>query len=256
MNLSLLCLFLWFGHGQAADNAHWSAERIQEIIPLQAVQRIRVLNPYGDVRIRSNAENEVLLIGMIQKHDDAAGNFKLKVHTEANQLLIEPAFWGGGLPSEKRYRADLTLLIPAGYDLAVENEKHLIEAKGLRNNLYLRSHSGKVVFATHGVVDVETFQGDVHGQLKSLAAKSHSKISSTHGLVAMQIPADVDVKATLRTEMLLSTDFSMDVTFLNFAMKQGIVALGQGKASLELASRRGDVRLLRLSAPIIEESKH
>jgi hypothetical protein len=244
LGLWILAL-LAFVSGIAAE---WQTERFQQSMPVEKVTQVSIENYWGDVRIRHNVNAEITLIAIVQQEKQTAVAYKLEITESDGALSIKPVF--GDLAADakenKKHRVDLSFLIPAKIPLAVTTERHLIEAKGMKQPLKLKSHSGLISFKTDAWVDIETFQGDIKGQLTAQQPNAPSKLVSTHGLISVWIPIEAGYSATLETERLISSDFSIDIAFLNYAMKQGTAVTGEGTQPLTIKSRRGDVRLLRL----------
>lgn len=227
----------------------WQTRRMEWQTEQDKGKALVIVNHFGDVRVRTSPFANLSVIGIIQEREGQIQTLDLEKELGADQdrLIVT---YDGKLKDHKQItsetRFDLTVLVPETAKLHIETKATLIEAKGLKNDLYIRNETGPVRFSTSGHVDIESRQGDITGTLKEITSSQPYKIVSLHGTIQLKIPHNASLKATLRTEQLLATDFSVDIKFLDHAQKEGLVTLGAGKHELLLDSRRGDVQLLRL----------
>lgn len=234
----------------ASDDAtDWQLRRMDWQQQVKDGQSMVIVNHYGDLRVRASPHHRIEVIGMIQEKANQLNTLVLTPKEEDGQWFLVVEYQGKTedfSQIDRETQFDLTVLVPKNWDLSLETKSGLLEAKGLENNLHLRSTTGKIKFSNKGHVDAANHQGDISGALKAIDHSEPYSFVSVHGNVMVQIPHNADIKATLRTETTLATDFSIDIRYLDHAQKEGVALLGAGKHSLILDSRRGGVHLGRL----------
>lgn len=221
-------------------------ERSLDTATLTPGQAIRFENPYGDVRLRFGGyEHLVEWRGVYQQGDVPT---RITLEAVKGETFTIRARLPDGATLAPTQRVDITAYVPQGHDVNVSTERGLIEARGLTANFHARSASGPIAFrGIGGTIDVETGAGTIEGQLDPVAAGSRHRIVNTTGNIVLGLPSALDAELALATSGIFATEFSLEVTPLpgQEPNKQARAVIGKAKGHIEVASKRGEIRLLR-----------
>ncbi len=209
---------------------------------------IRIDNPYGDVRLRFGGyESQLEWRGVVQNMGAAD---KIAVTGVAEQVFLISARLPAGIRLVEGQRVDITAYVPAGHDVEILTEHGLIEARGVRANLKVRTVSGDIAMrGITGGVDVETGGGDIEAQLETALPGSEQRIATSTGNIMIGLADSLNASLDLATSGVFATEFSIAVERQpgQEPNKRGRVEIGNSAARIEISSKRGEIRLLRRS---------
>lgn len=221
-------------------------ERSLDTATLPAGRAIRFENPYGDVRLRFGGYQHLLeWRGVYQQADQPT---RITLVADPGETFTIRAQLPEGATLAPTQRVDITAYVPQGHDVSVVTERGLIEARGLTASFHARSASGPIAFrGIGGTIDVETGAAAIEGQLDPVAAGSRHRIVNTTGNIVLGLPSALDAELALATSGIFATEFSLEVTPLpgQEPNKQARAVIGKAKGHIEVASKRGEIRLLR-----------
>ncbi len=214
------------------DNWRWKGE-------LSPSTAIEVDNPWGDVRLRAADAGEMESSAMIQRR--TADPVRAEVRVERRGAVIRFEVVYPTAPRGDLHRVDLALFVPRGAPVAVSTRGGMIQARGLANDLRLRSTSGKVVASTSGTVRIDTGDGDMDVALAGAAWKSAPRLVSRDGDITLRLDAASEARVDIRTR----GEISMQAPARLQRRRGGaVVTYGQGTRPLSLHTRSGHVTLL------------
>jgi hypothetical protein len=221
-------------------------ERSLDTITLTPGQPIRFENPYGDVRLRFGGYQHLLEWRGVYQQGEVPTRIALEA-VKGETFTIQARLPKGATLAPTQ-RVDITAYVPHGHDVSVATERGLIEARGLTGNFQARSASGPIAFrGIGGTIDIETGAGAIEGQLDPVAPGSRHRIINSTGNIVLGLPSALDAELSLSTSGVYATEFSLEVTPLpgQEPNKQARAVIGKAKGNIEVASRRGEIRLLR-----------
>lgn len=207
---------------------------------------VRLDNPYGDIRVRFGGYEGSLEWHTVTQNMGSAN--KIAITANAGDTFDISARLPAGTTLATGQRVDLTAYIPDGHDVEIVTERGLIEARGLKGNLKVRSTSGDVALrGIAGRLDVETGAGNVEAQLEQAAAGSQQRIATSTGNIMLGIGEDLNATLKLASSGVFATEFSVEIEghANQEPNKRGQAAIGKPAAEIEIFSKRGEIRLLR-----------
>lgn len=250
---ALLLAFLSLSFATAQEAGDWDIERWRWSGSAGDARVIEVRNDHGDVRCRPADGDEVLVMAVMQSHREDPYEARVEIDTTGERMRIE-VVWragddgtGGDLPEgAERRRVDLTLLVPAAPVLEVRTVDGLIEAKGIGNSVRAVSSRGDVTISTAGSATSRTEHGATEVVFRSTAWAEAPRLETETGQITVWLPATADARVEARTEGILSTDYSLEITReASGRRKTALAVLGEGKHRLTISSVKGDVRLFQ-----------
>lgn len=221
-------------------------ERIDGNHKLNAGQSIRIDNPFGDVRIRFGGYESLLdWRGVAQNADSRQ---KITIIGSADDSYALNVRLPDGATVVPGQRLDLTAYVPEGHNIEITTEQGLIEVRGLRGKLHARSRGGDISFrGLHGLIDVETGNGNIEGQIASAPAGSQQRVATETGNIILGLVDELNAVLTMATSGVFATDFSVHVDPQpgQEPNKSARAEIGKPEANIEVVSKRGEIRLLR-----------
>lgn len=221
-------------------------ERIDGSHKLNPKQSIRIDNPFGDVRIRFGGYESLLEWRGVAQNGDAQQ--KVNVKGAAEDSFVLNVRLPDGATVVPGQRLDLTAYVPEGHDLQITTEQGLVEVRGLRGKLHVRSNGGDISFrGLHGLIDVETGSGDIEGQITHAPAGTQQRVATQTGNIILGLVDELNAALTLATSGVFATDFSIHVDPQpgQEPNKTARAEIGKPEANIEVVSKRGEIRLLR-----------
>lgn len=227
----------------AADAA---IERATATAIIRAGQPVRIDNPYGDVRLRFGGYESVLEWRTVAQNGAAAA--KIAVSSNDAGSYTVSARLPTGTSLEPGQRVDMTVYVPDGHNVEVQTELGLIEARGLKGGLKVRSTSGDISFrGVNGLIDVETGSGSIEGQIEHAPAGSRQRLVTQTGNIILGLTDGLNATLAIATSGVFATDFSISIDPQpgQEPNKRGVAVIGKPASNIEVASKRGEIRLLR-----------
>lgn len=222
-------------------------QRVDTSARLEAGQKVLIDNPYGDVRLRFGGyEHHVDVHAVIQQPEGAAAITLEPAATETG-YRIAPRLPEGSLLAPTQ-RVDLVVFVAEGHALEVRTEQGLIECRSIRADVDLHSTSGNITIrGVRGRIQAETGAGHIEAALRTAPTGSSQKLSTTTGNLIVAVNDQLNARLGLATSGLFATEYSLAVEQLDGREpnKRAEAVIGEPAASIELASLRGEIRLLR-----------
>jgi hypothetical protein len=227
----------------------WVIERFEWRGTLPDGAQARLVNAYGDLRVRPGQRDEVYVLANIQHHREDARPVDIHFGSEAGALEVEVVYPDSAVgrehPAEwNRRRVDLTVLLPASTRVEGTTVAGLAEFRGLSGEVSAVSETGEIRWRGSGALVARTQHGAVLAQFRRGIWKGRAVVETSTGAIRAELPRDADVTATAQTRGEISTDYSMRIEFLSEELKRGVVGEAS-EAVLVLKSYSGPVKLLR-----------
>jgi hypothetical protein len=226
--------------------AQGELDRETRIESLPAGLPIRVLNPFGDVRVRFGGYESKLEWRFVAQNPEGAP--PLSVETAVRDAFSLAVSLPPGATQRADQRLDLTLYIAEKHDLAIETQAGLIEVRGLRADLSARSRAGNISFrGITGRIDVHTDSGAIEGQFEGPLPGSTQRVETATGNIVLGLSDRLNARLMLASSAPFATDFSIAVEPQpgQEPNKRGSAELGKPESTIEVFSKRGELRLLR-----------
>ena len=210
-------------------------------------EAVSVDNPYGDVRLRFGGFDATIEVTAVVQTPDGAPAIELQPASRAGRYVIAPRLpQGATLAADQRI--DVVVFVPLGHAVAVHTEQGLIESHGIRGDIDLHSTAGNIaVRGTQGTVQAQTGAGSIEAALNTAPRKSHQRLATTTGDIVLGVSDKLDAEVELATSGVFATEFSLQVTPQHGREpnKRARSVIGAARAHVSVASRRGEIRLLR-----------
>jgi hypothetical protein len=241
----LMGVILTFTAAEADES--WKKESAQWLEAIEPGERVRVVNPLGDIRARFGGyENQVEILATLQYTDQQTSLPEVSLNRIDGGLDVS-THWTQG-EGAGRGRVDLVVFVPQGATLDARTEDGLLEAKGLKSDLIASSLQGEIrIRSIRGSVNAKSSRGAISTALESGATEQPQAITTETGDIEVYLWEDAAMQVRLATSGEISTDFSIEIDHRRFEEpgKHGRATIGKGGPQLVLESKRGRVRLLR-----------
>jgi len=231
--------------------ADWRIERAERHIPLDGIERVEIRNPIGDLRSRGGDPGELALFWVGQRHQDDPAPPELKVEREQSTLRVSlafPATAAAMIPGQSLRRADLAVFVPDELVLALATDSGLLESKGHKGQLEVRSLTGPIRLVTSGAVRAESRSGPSQVTYKNQAFTRDSEFATRDGAITLSLLQDPDLRVAIETDGIISTDYSLRVQPQPGGVRKRAEALigAEPRRQIRIHSTKGDVRLVRI----------
>ncbi len=220
---------------------------------------IRVINRFGDVRLRDGgSDGELEVAAVLQQLAIDGAKLALDVDVSDNAVEVSIIRYDSlgnpvtEVPRGDLARADLAVMVPRGATVHAETTAGLLECRGVRTDVELHTNRGAIrVGETRGAVSATTMSGTVEVTLVADATGAEQKLSSTTGSITVFTPATNSLDVTMATSGTFVTDYSLRVEYDDASEpnKTARATVGTGGALLSMTSRRGDLALRRVVSP-------
>ncbi len=235
----LLSLALLPAAAQEPPPADWTIDNWRWQGELAPSTSVEVDNPWGDVRLRASDAREMESSAMIQRRNADPVRAEVRVSRRGSVIKFVVAY--PAAPRGDLHRVDLALFVPKGAPVAVRTRAGMIQARGLANDLRLRSTSGNVVVSTSGTVRIDTREGDVDVTLSGSAWSSAPRLVSRDGDITLRLDAESEARVDVRTRGEITVKAPAR---LERRRSGAVVTFGHGTKPLSLHTRSGHVTLL------------
>jgi hypothetical protein len=234
----------------------WEKKTGEWFEPIESGGTVRVVNPHGDIYARFGGyENRVEILATIQAFESSAPGLVVDRTPSGGglEVTVRPADAGDPAdpprPFEGKDRVDLVLFVPLGAKLETRTEAGKIEVKGFRGDLDASTIEGDVrIRSVEGRVRATTDRGSISAALETGVTKETQEFVTKTGEIEIHLWEDADNDVDILTSGEISTDFSMRIEHRRFEEpgKHAVAVVGDGGPQINLRSKRGRVRLLRL----------
>ncbi|WP_223786951.1 hypothetical protein [Marinicella meishanensis] len=182
-NTLILVLTLFMaGLAQAEEPAAKPLERFTKNITIQQATQIKIINHYGDIRIRKADDDQFIFHGVAQAQ--ASQQVSLDVQQDKD-LTVFTVQYSDPANTNQLDRFDLALVVPPLVALDIEIENGKLSTKGLGSAVRVRSDSADLQVKTSGPVDLYTKQGAIELSIKPVTSKIQSQIQTHQGVVSV-----------------------------------------------------------------------
>ena len=233
-------------------------ERIEKKIATSGVKEIRVVNHYGNLRVRFGGHAPTLELGAAIQHlsPDRAGPTILE-ERDGERLTLRVALPGTPdtpslhrtLSREERGRTDLVLLVPGSLDLTLKTFDGLIEVKKVQGNVDARSERGDIrISESRGSLTARTDHGSMTIIPIPHATVEDQHFTTTTGHISVYIREDADVVIQAATSGSICSDFSTAISHDDNKEpdKRAHIEAGRPVSAIFLESKRGNIRIERV----------
>ncbi|MCX7553255.1 hypothetical protein OS175_05150 [Marinicella sp. S1101] len=179
--LTAVLLGLLLSVSQASDNEH-SIERFSESVIIKTPTKAKIVNPYGDIRIRKADDEEFIYHGVAQSSAEQEVKFSF---THENGVITASVQYSNPEQLSPQDRYDLAIVVPAGVELDIDIERGRLSSKGLDNVVKVQSKTSDITLKTSQAVDLFTETGDISLTVKGSDKNVNSTIQSYQGRVTV-----------------------------------------------------------------------
>ena len=182
--------------------------QLQSSVKLHPDATIRIENPWGDIRVRSNHRAGVDVTATIQRigvQPPPPPQLSIDENRDGFRLAVR---FDGARRAPRTGRVDLVVYAPPGHPLELNTRDTLIEVKKTANPVRARSRSGRVLVINDGPIDARSRSGDVHVRpihpgWGRLLAESDS------GRIKAFLPDSRDLDVTVKAAEMAYSDFRL-----------------------------------------------
>ncbi|MBT8144300.1 MAG: hypothetical protein KJO55_06345 [Gammaproteobacteria bacterium] len=212
----------------------WTHHRDQYEGPVAADAAFSIVNPYGDVRVRTSRRGSVLVTSQVQQHGDEDFNIRIDDDDGVRAITVIAS------NERPRGRVDMSVLLPPGKEVELETAGNLAELKYAGHGR-IRTTSGAVSVETAHHVDVETDSGNVDYALRAVSPSRALTIETRGEINAWFLP-----EANL--ELIAAAAGPVRISLPGYERVQdqphrAAVVLGRGGPRIILNSSEGSVRV-------------
>lgn len=202
----------------APDKAQHQMQRFTETVTITKPTDIKIINPYGDIRIRKADDDQFIYHGVAQSQISQQVQFDFQQN--GSQITATVKY---SVPDKTNHqdRFDLALIVPPMVSLDIEIEGGSLSTKGLESALKVRTNEANIQIKTSKAVDLFSKNGNIELTSKVSASKSQSKVQTHQGQVTVLYHNDMPrfeintgKYVTSNSESLLKSHSQQDRTHL------------------------------------------
>jgi hypothetical protein len=236
------------------DLTDWRIEKHTESHSVVANAEIRVVNPWGDVRLRTGEGEEVVVSALAQRHRADPRAPDIHVEETPGGLSIEVRFPDSlevaETPEWERHRVDLGLFVPAGATVSIRTEDGEIEVEGLEGRADLATRGGAISFRGGGGLAAHSESGSIFAQFRLSGWPFPAEVETRTGDIRAEFLEGAAATVEIETRGWITSDYS---TLIERAVgsraKRGVATVGAGGQTLRLSSYSGGIKLLAVIVP-------
>lgn len=197
----------------AAQSPPYTLERFRDEHKLpEGVQRIVLDNPYGDIQLRQTSGSALAIEGVEQRIGEQPRIARIEWHegsTESAVRIRYPDIDPEAPADRRRGRVDLYAFVPPGVPVFLRSDFGEIVVRRIDNPVSARSRTGRITVAAHGLMDVESEQGELRIYPMSARAVGTHRLRSAGGIVVdVHLQEPLSLEATARIGV--RADFALD----------------------------------------------
>lgn len=250
LGLAALILFLTASEAELpADD--WVVERLSWDAPAASYQRIVFRNDHGDLRARFAGDDQVAVAAQVQHHHLDPDRAEISTAPVGRELRLAVRYVDGQaaakpLPTEAvaKRRVDASIFVPAGLAYEAVTRQGLIEAKGIRGEVFAVSTTGDIVVSASGSIAAETESGAIMATLQRSDGDEPSRLRTRSGPITVLIPPDGDLLIEVVTGGTIVSDGVVSLAGSEEGgRRRALGRLGEGRRRLLIQSISGDVML-------------
>jgi hypothetical protein len=231
----------------------WEISRIERSFAATDALSAKIVNIYGDLRVRASKAGELFLLATVQQKEGSALRPELRAAEIDGVHRIEMTF---GAPEKegaatacevgRECRADIAALVPAGQKLELLTEGGLIEVRAAERYLEVTTGTGEIDILTKRPVLARSEHGRIRIVFDALEWQGETLVETVTSDIRVELPAAADLVVELSTKGYITTDYSIEIeTAPNDLEKRGRVRLGEGTRTIRMRSEKGNLMLIR-----------
>lgn len=239
-------------HDDPVLGVNWTIDRFERIELVATDAPMKIFNPFGDIRLRASDGDELMIVGASQYSTQDNVRPVVDIREDADGVVVEvrfPSVDGMGpdlAPAELgKRRIDLAVVIPGRGAVEVESLDGLVEAKGVRGPLTVRSRSGAQRMIAKNDLDLRSEHGMIEVYFKGIVAFPGLAVETLTGDIRVEFPAGIDRTIRAETRGYLTTDFTATIEKSAGSPHKVVhVELGNGGDVVHLTSNLGMISIL------------
>jgi hypothetical protein len=225
-------------------------KRVGAKFNLAEAKPLRIRNDLGDVRLRFGGFEHQLEVHSVAQAPNGA-SFASWRFDEATGLLDTALV--DTKPIVKGQRIDVTAWIPKGHAVQIDTLGGLIEVRGLKSDVVVRSNSGAItVRGVEGSLDLQTGAGSIEASITEFNSPKLQRLVTSTGVITAAFAPKFVGDLTLATSGLFASEFSLIVSPQagQEPNKTAKVRIGEDLSinrgnQFEIGSKRGEIRMYR-----------
>jgi hypothetical protein len=235
------------GPANVAQVAFQEPDRKAGKFTLANGQKVLIKNELGDVRLRFGGFEHQLEITSVAQAPVASAFASWKFDAATGSVvtsLLQDA------PAKAGQRIDMVLWIPKGHDVDVQTLNGLVEVRGIRANVSVRSNAGAITArGVEGALDLQTGGGSIEVTVTDAISTHTQKLITSTGVITAAFHPSFRGDLKLASSGLFASEFSTLVSpqLGQEPNKTASVRIGEGNGGnqFEISSKRGEIRLYR-----------
>lgn len=172
------------------------------VVDLPKDSTLTISNPLGDVRGRSSGDEKLMVVGIIQRLAPDQDDGEVLISSDEGEVNVRTVYPSASALAQNgrpNGRIDLSVLVPAGRAMVVETQHGLIEIKGIKRDLNLRTGSGRLRVTTGLALTAQTESGELRAVLKNPSAAHLARLSTKTGELRVDLPDQAELAIRART---------------------------------------------------------
>ena len=183
----LLSLLLMVSISWAEQNQH-QMERFTKKVEISQPTTIKIINHYGDIRVRKADDDQFIYHGVAQSQV----NQQVVLDFKQNKNQITATVKYSSLNKTNHLdRFDLALIVPEMVSLEIEIEGGNLTTKGLASAIKVRTDDANIQIKTSKAVDLFSKHGNIDLSIKPIDNKTKSTIQTHQGYVTVLYYVDM-----------------------------------------------------------------
>ncbi len=188
--------------GELAAQPEVWIESPRWVVDLPEDSTLTISNPLGDVRGRSSGDDKLLVVGIIQRLAPDQDDGEVLISSSEGEVVVRTVYPSASeLAQDGRPngRIDLSVLVPAGRSMDVETRHGLIEIKGIKRDLKVRTGSGRLRVTTGLALSAQTESGELRVVLKNPTVAHPARLATETGELRIDLPDQPKIAIRART---------------------------------------------------------
>lgn len=201
--------------GSQSEETPFSLERISKQFPLTKEQKVRIENPWGDIRLSQNGTNELVFHAVVQKIGESPKMPRLVsawTDESEQELVLQVEYPADQTPaSVQEGRVDISVLVPYGAAIEVHAERGRVLTKTMESPLTIRAKDQKVSVKSRSSLDISSEGGDINLIFLAGPSTDRGRIQSYSGDIELRYYRDQALAVEMRSGASKTTN---DLTLL------------------------------------------
>lgn len=189
--------------GSQSEETPYSLDRISKQFPLTKEQKVRIENPWGDIRLGQNGTNELVFHAVVQKIGESPKTPRLVSAwaDESEQELVLRIEYPTEQPpaSVQEGRVDVSVLVPYGAAIEVQADRGRVLTKTMESPLTIRAKDQKISVKSRSSLDISSEGGDVNVIFLAGPTADRGRIQSYSGDIEVRYYRDQAIAVEMRS---------------------------------------------------------